>query len=134
MKRTIDARTVQSFGLSQVTALNQNAGMCGMTCTAFPEDVRGSECFECSKSIAEQDLDEVNKYKDNIIAAANDKCFDAAILAAFISRQTRGGIELDGTDGWIPCHSDPSLKCFGIMHMDESKSLETPSSPKLKIY
>ena len=126
-KRTIDVRTVHSFGLSQQTALDQNAGMCGMSCLAMPETARGADCAECSKSIAEQDLEEVNKYKDNIIAAANDKCFDAAILAAFISRQTRGGTELDGTDGWIPCHgNDPNIKCFGIMHMDESKSRESP--------
>ena len=125
-KRTIDVRTVHSFGLSQQTALDQNAGMCGMSCLAMPETARGADCAECSKSIAEQDLEEVNKYKDNIIAAANDKCFDAAILAAFISRQTRGGTELDGTDGWIPCHgNDPNIKCFGIMHMDESKSRES---------
>ena len=62
-----------------------------------------------------------NPNKDNIIAAANDKCFDAAILAAFISRQTRGGSDLDGTDGWIPCHNDPYQKCFGIMHMSQGK-------------
>ena len=99
--------------------MDQNAGMCGMTCPYYPEGIRGTECFECSKSIAEQDLQEVNKYKDNIIAAANDKCFDAAILAAFISRQTRGGSDLDGTDGWIPCKNDQFQRCFGIMHMSE---------------
>jgi len=108
--------------------MNQNGGMCGMGCQAYPEGIRGSECFECSKSIAEQDLEEVNKYKDNIIAAANDKCFDGAILAAFISRQTRGGSELDGTDGWIPCHNDPFLKCYGIMHMSESKLKSFPAA------
>ena len=70
-----------------------------------------------------------NPDKDNIIAAANDKCFDAAILAAFISRQTRGGSELDGTDGWIPCHNDAYQKCFGIMHMSQSKL----SNPGYKI-
>ena len=125
LKRTIDVKTVHSFGLSQETANNQIAGMCGMGCYPYPETIRGTDCVECSKLIAEQDLDEVNKYKDNIIAAANDKCFDAAILAAFISRQTRGGTDLDGTDGWIPCHKDPYLKCFGIMHMSERKVLDS---------
>lgn len=101
--------------------MDQIAGMCGMGCSGMDEKARGTECAECSKTIAEQDLDNINQYKDNIIAAANDKCFDAAILAGFISRQTRGGAELDGTDGWIPCHNDPFRKCFGIMHMSDSK-------------
>ena len=43
--------------------MNQIGGMCGMSCQGFPEYARGSDCAECSKSIAEQDLDEVNKYK-----------------------------------------------------------------------
>ena len=63
LERTIDARTVHSFGLSSSTAMNQIGGMCGMGCQGFPENVRGSDCAECSKSIAEQDLEEVNKYK-----------------------------------------------------------------------
>ena len=101
--------------------MNQGNGECGMECVEFPENLRGSECVECSKSIAEQDLEEVNKYKENIITAADETCFDAAILAAFISRQTRGGSELEGTDGWIPCHNNPDQQCFGIMHMAECK-------------
>ena len=101
--------------------MNQGNGECGMECVEFPENLRGSECVECSKSIAEQDLEEVNKYKENIITAANETCFDPAILAAFVSRQTRGGSELEGTDGWIPCHNNPDQQCFGIMHMAECK-------------
>ena len=77
---------------------------------------------ECSMSIAEQYLNDLNEYKNNIITAAKDNCFDAALLAAFISRQTRGGYDLYGTDGWIPCHNDPYYKCFGIMHIPECKS------------
>lgn len=101
--------------------MNQGNGMCGMGCFGYPESMRDSECVECSKSIAEQYLDDLNEYKNNIIAAAKDKCFDAALLAAFISRQTRGGYELYGTDGWIPCHNDPFWKCYGIMHIPECK-------------
>ena len=68
LKRTIDARTVHSFGLSSSTAMNQIGGMCGMGCQGYPEYVRGSDCAECSKSIAEQDLEEVNKYKGQDIS------------------------------------------------------------------
>ena len=102
-----------------------------MECVTFPEYIRGSECVECSKSIAKQDLVNVNRYKENIITAADATCFDPAILAAFISRQTRGGSDLAGTNGWIPCHNYPKERCFGIMHMPECK-LMTPltiSSP-----
>ena len=117
---TIDV-TKSSFGLSQSTAMSQGNGECGMECEEFPENLRGSECVECSKFIAEQDLEEMEKYKQNILTAANDKCFDPALLAAFVSRQTRAGSELEGTDGWIPCHNDPDQQCFGIMHMAECK-------------
>ena len=117
---TIDV-TENTFGLSQSTAMSQGGGTCGMSCRTYPEASRGSECVECSKSIAQKDLQEVNKYKSNIIAAAKDRCFDPAILAAFISRQTRGGSELYGTNGWIPCHNDSYFRCFGIMHMPDCK-------------
>lgn len=121
---TIDVEK-SSFGLSQSTAMNQSNGMCGMDCLEFPENLRGSECVDCSKFIAEQDLEEMNKHKQNIITAANETCFDPALLAAFISRQTRGGSELAGTDGWIPCHNDPDQQCFGIMHMADCKFMRS---------
>jgi len=37
--------------------------------------------------------------------AADEKCFPAPLLAAFILRQVQGGAELDGTDGWKDCHN-----------------------------
>ena len=32
---------------------------------------------------------------------------------------TRAGKTLENTNGWIPCQSDSSQKCFGIMHIPE---------------
>ena len=32
---------------------------------------------------------------------------------------TRAGKSLENTDGWVPCQSDPSQKCYGIMHIPE---------------
>ena len=113
--------TQDTFGLSQATAMDQANGECGMECPESPENLRGSECIECSKSIAEQDLENVNQYKENIITAADETCFDPSILAAFISRQTRGGSKLDGTSGWIPCNNNADQQCFGIMHIPECK-------------
>ena len=59
----------------------------------------------------------LDKYRDNIIEAANAKCFSADLLAGFISRVTNGGRDLEGTNGWIPCHNNPNTQCFGIMNM-----------------
>jgi len=47
------------------------------------------------------------------------KCFNAALLAGFISRQTKGGKILEGTDGWIPCNNPANGNCFGIMHIND---------------
>ena len=122
--------TKDSFSLSQKTAMDQSNGECGMDCIEHPETLRGPECVECSKFIAEQDIENMNQYKQNIITAANDTCFDSAILAAFISRQTRAGSELEGTDGWIPCNNNPDQQCFGIMHIPECKFLKRRLSVK----
>ena len=32
---------------------------------------------------------------------------------------TRAGKFLENTNGWVPCQSDSSQKCFGIMHIPE---------------
>ena len=32
---------------------------------------------------------------------------------------TRAGKSLENTDGWIPCQSDSSQNCYGIMHIPE---------------
>ena len=73
--------------------------------------------MECSKAIAASHVSALEKYRDNIIEAANSKCFSADLLAGFISRVTNGGLDIEGTDGWIPCHNDPSTQCYGIMNI-----------------
>ena len=32
---------------------------------------------------------------------------------------TRAGKSLENTNGWVPCQSDSSQNCFGIMHIPE---------------
>ena len=32
---------------------------------------------------------------------------------------TRAGTSLENTDGWVPCQSDSSQICYGIMHIPE---------------
>ena len=70
----------------------------------------------------------MNKYKKNITEVAQEKCFPAAIIAAFISRETRGGVENLGADGWWQCQNEHFynghfIECFGIMHLPEGKYL-----------
>ena len=40
-------------------------------------------------------------------------------LAGYISRVSRAGKTLDGTDGWKPCDTDPFVRCYGIMQIPE---------------
>ena len=90
-----------------------------MGCETHPETARPPNCVKCSKAIAEIDLKAMAKYKNNITEAASEDCFPPALLAAFISRETRGGAELIGTNGWITCHNDHYHKCYGLMHLPE---------------
>ena len=108
-----------SYGLSSTTALNYPELGCGETCPEYPENSRSFECVECSSQIAAADLEALEMFKYNITEAAKAKCFNAALLAGFISRQTRGGKLLDGTNGWIPCNNKANGNCFGIMHMND---------------
>ena len=118
LSRTFDSwiETSSLFGLSSATA-NFQAVTCGTTCSVRDEKTRSDECVQCSQQIAASHVSILEKYRDNIIAAANAKCFSADLLAAFISRVTNGGRDLEGTNGWIPCHNNPSTQCFGIMNM-----------------
>ena len=88
-----------------------------------PETARPEHCIKCSWAIAAIDLPEVDKYKESIIKAANERCFPAAIIAAFISRETRGGVKYLNDDGWWQCnnhfHNARYLECYGIMHLPE---------------
>ena len=125
--RTIDIKKVTTYGLSTDTA-EYNDGICGLGCVRNPETKRDDSCIECSHLLANRTLVDLEKYKKNITIAANEKCFPASLLAAFISRQTKAGYELEGTDGWIHCHgydeqscrgSDEQVAkctCFGLMH------------------
>ena len=119
-KRTIDFGKTKTFGLSEGTAIKQFGGICGIGCGFLNETDRGQNCIDCSHQIAKRDLGVMDKYKANITLAANEKCFPAPLLAAFISRQTQGGAELDGTDGWIDCHNS-NQRCFGLMHTPQCK-------------
>ena len=99
-----------------------------MGCETHPETARPPTCVKCSKAIAEIDLKAMAKYKKNITEAANEECFPSAILAAFISRETRGGVELDGTNGWMTCRNghyrdDHLMECYGIMHLPEGNPI-----------
>ena len=115
----------ETFGLSHHTAFNHNPADTFCTdCVTHPETARPSSCIKCSHALAEIDLPAVNKYKKNITEVAQEKCFPAAIIAAIISRETRGGVENLGADGWWRCQNEHFynghfIECFGIMHLPE---------------
>lgn len=109
--------------------------ICGGDCENERERDRGAQCIDCSHLIAQRDLDVLAKYKTNITTAAEEKCFPAPLLAAFISRQTMAGAEIeangrewDGIDknlqdspgGWLYCHNSHKY-CYGLMHMPDSE-------------
>jgi len=122
--RIIDLRTPNyiSYGVSDATVNSWNSEhptlACGGKCVGYPEYDRDIKCAECSEKIAEADLEAMKVFKQNITEAANAKCFNAALLAGFISRQTQGGKLLEGTNGWIPCTNSANGQCYGIMHMN----------------
>ena len=111
-----------SYGVSDQTAEFWNDKKPGLNCEGkcpgLPEEQRDVECAACSERVAALDLEAMDIYKQNISEAANAKCFNAALLAGFISRQTQGGKLLEGSSGWIPCTNEPNRQCFGIMHMN----------------
>ena len=122
--RIIDLETSDylSHGVSDKTAEfwnEQNPGLeCEGNCPGYPENDRDIECAVCSDRLAALDLEAMDIYKKNITEAANAKCFNAALLAGFISRQTQGGKLLEEFNGWIPCSKAENGECFGIMHMN----------------
>ena len=91
---------------------------CEGNCPGYPEGDRDENCVECSTKIAAGHVEHMEVFKQNITEAATAKCFNAALLAGFISRQTQGGRILEGTDGWIPCGNRANGNCYGIMHMN----------------
>lgn len=91
---------------------------CEGTCPGYPEQDRAQKCVECSNQIAASHLQDMEVFKQNITDAATAKCFNAALLAGFISRQTEAGKLLQGTNGWIPCDNSANGICYGIMHMN----------------
>ena len=122
--RIIDLRTPNyiSYGVSDSTAdlwnVENPSLNCGGNCVSLPEHTRDIQCAECSEKIAAVDLEAMEVFKENITEAAYAKCFNAALLAGFISRQTQGGTLLQGTNGWIPCTNSANGDGFGIMHMN----------------
>merc|ERR1719309_920145 len=58
-------------------------------------------------------------YQENITIAANYKCIETSLIAGYISRVSRAGKALDGTDGWRPCDTDVAMRCYGIMQIPE---------------
>ena len=91
---------------------------CEGNCPGHPEYDRDQNCVECSNQIAVSHLQDMEVFKQNITEAATAKCFNAALLAGFISRQTQAGKLLQSTNGWIPCDNSANGNCYGIMHMN----------------
>ncbi|XP_062304456.1 lysozyme g-like [Osmerus eperlanus] len=66
-----------------------------------------------SRNMANHDLSEVNKHKDNIKSVGRQTGMDAAVIAGIISRESRGGTGLD-SNGWGD-HGN----AFGLMQIDK---------------
>ena len=127
----------ETFGLSDFTAMEHHPKedcskiFSNMSCPNHPETARAPDCMKCSWLKAALDLPHINEFKTNIIQVADEKCFPASIIAAFISRETRGGVEhLDrswkGVPGWGLCQNvryrledGREELCYGIMHLRE---------------
>ena len=73
---------ITPIGLTSVTA--SSAGQsCGQSCSPYVfETERDTECHDCSKSIAEVDLEYVKHFKENITAAAEYACFDPSLIGS----------------------------------------------------
>lgn len=67
--------------------------------------------MEASYKMAETDLKRVDKYKTIILNVGRAKQMDPAVIAAIISRETRGGLYLT-KDGF-----QKNGKGFGIMQV-----------------
>ncbi|XP_055034020.2 lysozyme g [Misgurnus anguillicaudatus] len=73
---------------------------------------------EASKKLAENDLNQMEKYKSKIIKVGKAKQMDPAVIAAIISRESRAGAVLK--DGW-----GDNGNGFGLMQID--KHYHTPA-------
>ena len=59
---------------------------CGQSCSPYVfETERDSECHDCSKTIAEVDLEYLKHFKENITAAAEYACFDPSLIGSVIA-------------------------------------------------
>jgi len=130
----------ETYGLSRETAYEHHPReYCGTGCETNPESKRDHECIKCSWLKASNDLPALEKYKKNITQVANERCFPASIIAAFISRETRGGVEhLDetwnGVTGWSRCQNahyyfDHYQRCYGIMHLPDAFGRDYTEEP-----
>ena len=85
-------------------------------------DKGSNECIDCSHQIARTHIPVLDGMKDNIRNAAKTFGVDEYIIAAFISKMTNAGLDLDDK-GYMPCASNiPSTtKCFGVMRVPEDR-------------
>ncbi|NWX46257.1 LYG protein, partial [Steatornis caripensis] len=79
--------------------------------TAKPEGLSYAG-VPASEEIAEKDLENMKKYKAEIIKVGNRKCVDPAVIAGIISRESHAGAVLN--DGWGD-HGNG----FGLMQVDK---------------
>ncbi|NWX24276.1 LYG protein, partial [Aegotheles bennettii] len=79
--------------------------------TARPEGLSYAG-VPASEKIAERDLRNMNKYRNKIMKAGNEKCVDPAVIAGIISRESHAGTILE--NGWGD-HGN----AFGLMQVDK---------------
>ncbi|XP_076118748.1 lysozyme G-like [Alosa pseudoharengus] len=65
-----------------------------------------------SRQLAKTDLERMNKYKDTMIKVGRDTGVDPAVIAAVISRASRGGSEYVLVNGW-----SANGDMFGLMQI-----------------
>ncbi|XP_064161693.1 lysozyme g-like [Anguilla rostrata] len=93
-----DVNRIETTGASRQTANQDNLPMQGVS---------------ASHELARTDLSRVNQYKDAIQRAAQAHQIDPAVVAAIISRETRGGSPHVMSNGW----GDHGY-AFGLMQVD----------------
>ncbi|CAI9572310.1 unnamed protein product [Staurois parvus] len=84
----------------------------GATCATAKQDKLKSCGVEASKSLAQNDLGRINKYKSIILSVARQKQMDPSVIAGIMSRESRGGSILK--NGWSAHNGG-----FGLMQIDE---------------
>ena len=63
---------------------------CGQSCSPYVfETERESECHDCSKTIAEIDLEYMKEFQENITIASEYACFDPSLLGIFTARKLK---------------------------------------------